>query len=373
MLVDSSVAALNLPTTTDVTPQTWPTVRRRWLADLARDVYGSTPATSWTVTAEPLSQPVAIEGGLGLREQLRLTVSDGVRSRDLDVLLMLPTSGPSPVVVALNFFGNHTVAADPDIALPTSWVPTFDTVPSDANRAVAAARGATTGTWPVARLMRAGVGLATLYAGDVAPDTPEHADDGILGLDHPGSEHPWGALGAWAWGLSQVRNHLAGRADVRADAVVALGHSRLGKAALWAAAQDEGFAAAVSVQSGCGGASLSRRQVGETVAAITSRFPHWFTPRFATFAGREQELPVDQHLLLAAIAPRALYVTSAADDAWADPLGEYLATALATEIHRQVAPPRVGYHLRPGGHALTDEDWEPILAFLRHHVVAPPG
>lgn len=369
VLEDSAVASLNLPPVAGVTPETWPGVRRRWLDDLADHVYGRTPELSWSVTAEPLGEPAELHGGLGTREQVRLLISDGVAHRHLDVLLVLPAGGPSPVVAALNFFGNHTTTEATDVALPTSWVPDVPSmVPSEGNRASEAGRGVAADRWPAELLLRSGIGLATFYAGDAAPDDPAHGVDGVLGLGHEPSEHPWGALGAWAWGLSAVRAHLATRTEVRADAIVALGHSRMGKAALWAAAQDEGFAGVVSVQSGCGGASLSRRPVGESVEAITTRFPHWFTPRFATYADRERELPVDQHQLLATLAPRLLYVCSAADDSWADPIGEYLATSIATEVHRQVGEPRVGYHLRPGGHALTREDWTHILAFLNAHL-----
>lgn len=369
MRLDSSVTPWDLPATDQVRPHTWPALRQQWLQLFGAHVYGQTPQTSWEVTAHEVGTAVAIASGAGVRRQLKVTISDGVASVGLDVLLALPVDGPAPVLAALNFYGNHTVLADDDIVLPPGWVPDR-AVPTRANHASEDARGAVAHGWPVPAMLRAGFGLATIYAGDIAPDDPQHVRDGILGLRQPAAEHPWGALGAWAWGLSCVRRVLADRADVRADAIVAVGHSRLGKAALWAAAQDEGFAGVVSNNSGCGGASLTRRSVGESVEAITSRFPHWFTSAFAGYAGCEHRLPVDQHLLLAAIAPRALYVASAAEDEWADPVGEYLATAAALEVHQALGSSRVGYHLRPGNHALGLEDWEHILTFLRHHLPA---
>lgn len=370
MVDDLSVASLDLPAVDDITPATWPTRRREWLKLFSAHVYGQTPDVNWKVITSEVGTAVEIADGLGVRRQLQVTISDGAASVVLDMLVVLPAAGPSPVLVALNFYGNHTVLTDDDIALPARWVPERQ-VPTDGNRASEAARGAVADGWPVPTLLRAGFGLATVYAGDIAPDNPDHVTEGILGLARPRSEHPWGALGAWAWGLSCVGRVLAEREDVRADGIVAVGHSRLGKAALWAAAQDETFAGAVSNDSGCGGASLSRRPVGESVAAITSTFPHWFTPRFATYAGRERELPVDQHQLLAAIAPRALYVASASEDEWADPVGEYLATAEALAVHRALGPAHVGYHLRPGAHALGAEDWEHVLTFLRRHLDIP--
>ncbi|GAB2597738.1 glucuronyl esterase domain-containing protein [Pseudactinotalea suaedae] len=370
MAPDSDVT-LDLPSVDGVTPADWSARREQWLELFSDHVYGRTPAVDWTVTTGEVGAAVEVDGGSGIRRQLQITISDGVASVVVDVLLVLPVAGPSPVLVALNFFGNHTVTPDADVALPAGWVPAR-MVPSDGHRASETARGFLAEGWPLDTLLRQGFGMATVYAGDIAPDDPDHVTEGLLGLTQPQHDHPWGALGAWAWGLSCVRRVLAERDDVRADQMVAIGHSRLGKAALWAGAQDEGFAAVVSNNSGCGGASLSRRPVGERVAAITTSFPHWFTPAFAGYAGREHALPVDQHQLLASIAPRALYVASAAEDEWADPVGEYLATAAALEVHQALGSARVGYHLRPGGHALGPEDWEHVLTFLRHHVTAAP-
>jgi len=364
---DFNVASWDLPAVDGVTPAHWHARRDTWLGLFADHVYGRTPDVDWSVSPREIGAAVTVADGAGLQRQLQVTISDGRASVVLDLLLILPTAGPAPMVVALNFFGNHTVVADDDIALPTGWVPEHG-VPTDGHRASEAARGAVRGGWPISMLLKAGFGMATVYVGDIAPDDPDHVGEGILGLRQPASEHPWGALGAWAWGLSCVRRVLAERDDVRSEEIVVLGHSRLGKAALWAAAQDDGFAGVVSVQSGCGGASPSRRPVGESVEAITTRFPHWFTPGFAGYAGRERELPVDQHQLLAAIAPRALYVCSAIEDEWSDPVGEYLATAAALNVHRALGQARVGYHLRPGPHSLPVEDWEHILTFLRHHL-----
>jgi hypothetical protein len=159
--------------------------------------------------------------------------------------------------------------------------------------------------------------------------------------------------------------------------VIAFGHSRLGKAALWAAAQDTRFAMAVGNNSGCGGASLSRRRVGETVEAITRRFPHWFCTAFNDYVDREDALPVDQHELIALIAPRPVCIGSAVGDEWADPTGEFLGARYADPVYRllgvegfsgaempdpgEAVTSRVAYHLRPGGHGITAHDWSRYL------------
>jgi hypothetical protein len=221
--------------------------------------------------------------------------------------------------------------------------------------------------------------MATAYCGDFFPDHADGRPDSVLpSLGRPAegelAANEPGAIAAWAWGLSRVLDWLATRPEVNEHAVIVVGHSRLGKTALWAGACDPRFAMVVSNESGCGGAALSRRNYGETVGVITSRFPHWFCPSFAQYAGRELELPVDQHTLLAMTAPRPLYVASAEGDRWADPRGEFLSaeavgpvwrlygrTGLGTseypEVGRSVGE-FVRYHVRAGKHDLLLEDWQ---------------
>jgi hypothetical protein len=233
-----------------------------------------------------------------------------------------------------------------------------------------------------------GYAIATLDAADFCPDNKETYLQGVLAHMYPerkgppGAEQP-GAIATWAWALSRALDYFQQDGQIDAARVTVVGHSRMGKTALWAGAEDPRFAIVISNNSGCGGAALSRRIFGETVARINRVFPHWFCGNFKNYDGKENELPVDQHELVALIAPRPVYVASAAEDGWADPRGELLAAARATPVYKLLGleglgdrePPlnqsigtTIGYHVRAGKHALTDFDWLQYLDFADHHL-----
>lgn len=239
--------------------------------------------------------------------------------------------------------------------------------------------------WPVDAITAAGFATAAFAFSEVDPDEHDGFGNGVHGLFDQGERglDAWGTIAAWAWGFSRVADLLATVPELDQGRIGAVGHSRGGKTALWAAAQDERFALAMANGSGSTGAAVARGKSGERISDIVTRFPHWFCSRYAEFSGREEELPVDQHQLLALIAPRLLYLGNAEDDAWADPASERAALRAAapawglfghpadtdvpmeTEAGTVNHGPSLGYHLRPGAHDLTREDWRHLLAFAQ--------
>jgi dienelactone hydrolase len=383
------------------TAAAWNAERRPEILRLFEEnVFGRTPETarSAVMHAKILEHDDHALNGLAVREQIELTFDPppGVTppaeaARSMRLLLYVPAGGhPSPVVLGLNFGGNQTVVDDPGILPTPVWSKPKGSTALLHEMPAESSRGAGTQQWQVELLLKHGYGLATLYYGDLEPDFKDAAQYSVRQLfRQPGAaEQPdeWGAVGAWSWGLSRAMDYLENDPLVDATHVAVTGHSRLGKAADWAAAQDTRFAALLSTESGHGGQSIQRRALGETVAHLQHSFPYWFCPAYAKWVGHDSEIPADGNLLLSLIAPRLLYVASAAGDEWSDPKGEFLSAVSASRVYRLLGeqalaenPPMpavdeaigldedVAYHDRAGKHDVTRFDWEHYVEFLNRH------
>ena len=353
--------------------------RPELMAMLASLEYGFTPKGMKNVR---MSHQLVKENrealdGMATMQQVQLTFSRGGVSREALMLVFIPNvrKGRVPVIVGYNFRGNHSVMEDEEIL----YSPYFQQLPNREDPVLK--RGNQSSRWAVRDIVKRGYALVTMCYQDIFPDVADGGPRSVTALCDAESEPgtAWQALGAWAWGSSRMADWVVKQRWANKHQLVIMGHSRQGKAALWAGAQDKRFAVVISNDSGCGGAALSKREFGERVGQITRSFPHWFCSNFSRYGGREQELPFDQHELLALIAPRHLYVASAVEDRWADPHGEYLAAYHASPVFalyglKGLSSPdmpavnapimnHVGYHIREGIHDVTDYDWACYLDF----------
>ena len=363
----------------------WEKRRQEILKMFEDEVYGISPVWKGKLSTHEISSDNNALEGKAIRKEIKITLQNGDRSHSMILLLYLPKSSvPVPIFLGLSFGGNHTVTSETGIEITGSWVRNDEASGITTNKATEKGRGSAYGRWQVDELITSGYGLATMYYGDIDPDFDDGFKNGVHSLYNEKQDpNSWGTIAAWAWGLSRIMDYLETNPAIDSRKVIVMGHSRIGKAALWAGATDKRFSIVISNNSGCGGAALSRRKFGETVGRINTSFPHWFCDNFNKYNNKEDNLPVDQHELLALIAPRPVYVASAEEDQWADPRGEYLSCHFATPVFQllgkqglksgempevnQPVTGSIGYHIRSGGHSVTLYDWQQYIKFANLH------
>ena len=387
------------------TAEQWEKVRRPEILEMfQREMFGRLPKELIEagdhpdfVTFKVFESSENALGGKAIRKQVEITFheldyaktkKDSGREVKANLLIYIPknASGPVPAFLGCNFMGNHAVTSDKGVAMRSLIDGSAHHIKSaDPN----ALRGYRANRWDIEQILDAGYALATIHYVDVVFDGRDGIGTGIMSLygDSKATEErapdAWGAITAWAWGLSRALDYLETDEHIDASRVAVMGHSRLGKTALWAGASDPRFAVVISNNSGCGGAALSRRNYGETLTIINYNFPHWFAKNFRQYNADPNTLPIDEHELFALMAPRPVYAASAQADRWADPKGEYLSVYHAVPVYElygekpfdglsEPAQPavdqpvhgkRMGYHIRTGGHDVTPFDWTQYIRF----------
>lgn len=340
----------------------WNEVRRPEILELFREnVYGRVPSTFYMQDFKIMNVDREALNGNATLKQVTITLTAENRSLVVNFALFTPNkfSKPVPVFLLINMV-KHSFKKDVD----------------DLSRQVKSE------FWPVEEVITRGYGIAVFNTEEIDPDHHDYFRNGIHGILDRGKRDTgsWGSIAAWAWGASRCMDYLLTDKDVNPERVAVVGHSVGGKTALWAGAEDQRFALVISNQSGCGGAAVFRRRYGETITRINRVFPHWFCTNFLDYSGNENALPIDMHMLIALIAPRAVYVSSADEDLWADPRGEYLSLyhavpvyqLFATEkelpeempsLNKQVASGKMAYHIVEGPHDMTLKDWFRYMDF----------
>jgi len=349
--------------------------------------FGRSPGRPADMSFDVFDQGTPAFDGKAIRRQVTIYFSRDKTGPKMDLLIYLPLNANKPVPLFLNlsFTANSAAVDDPGIKPGEVWG-------RDKKRGPAP-KGGAFGRLDVLPFLSQGIGVATVYYGDIDPDFLGGVPNGVRALYlKPGQTEPgpdeWGAIAAWAWGLSRAMDYLETDKNVDAKRVAIFGVSRLGKTVLWAGAHDTRFALIIASCSGEGGAALSRRNYGETIKHLTAptRYPYQFAANYQKYGDHVNEFPVDSHMLIALIAPRPLLLQTGDQDFWSDPKGEFVAALAATPVYRllgqrgidsdqmpaagqPILNTTLGYYMHKGGHGTVPSDWELFLKFLQMHLL----
>ena len=368
--------------------KTWTNKRRPEILKLAEEnEYGRTPGRPKDMSFEVFDKGTPAFNGTAIRRQITIYFSKDKNGPKEDLVLYLPAGAKKPVPVLLNisFSPNASSIQDPEIRLGEMWGRGGTRVPQTRGRGMG-------GGLRVEAILARGYGVASVYYGDIDPDFLGGVKLGVRSIFlKPGQTDPapdeWGAISAWAWGLSRCLDYLETDKGVDAKKVAITGVSRLGKTVLWAGAHDARFGMVIASCGGEGGAALSRRNYGETIAHLVapSRYPYQFCANYAKYAQDPNKLPIDSHMLIALMAPRPILLQTGSTDNWSDPKGEFLAAVAAEPVFRlfgkqglglttdqmpaagQPVLHTIGYLMHQGGHGMVPTDWDTYLNFMDMH------
>ncbi len=341
--------------------------------------FGRSPDRPAGMTFDVFDKGTPAFDGKATRRQVTIYFSADKSGPKADLLIYTPAAAkkPVPLVLAVNFAANSSAVDDPGVKQGEVWNREKKRVP---------AQPGGIGRLNVAPILERGFGVATVYYGDIDPDFLGGIPNGVRALYPPPGDGDWGSIGAWAWGLSRAMDYFETDKAVDAKRVAIFGVSRLGKTVLWAGAHDPRFALVIASCSGEGGAAISRRNYGETIAHLTAptRYPYQFAANYGKFGTRVNEFPVDAHMLISLIAPRPLLLQTGFTDGWSDPKGEFLAAVAAGPVYKLLGKqdldttewPKpseavlhtLGYYMHPGGHGSAPDDWNIFLKFMEMHL-----
>jgi hypothetical protein len=364
----------------------WRQRRPEVLSMFETQEYGQAPGRPSDQHFDVFDKATSAYGGKATRKQVMIHLSKDPAAPRIQLVEYIPATakGPVPMFLMIGFTAASSMFDDPGILEGAVWNP-------QSKQRVPASQLPQMAQMKVDPLpfLDAGIGVAAFYYGDVDPDFPDGYALGIRALYAKGDEtsrapDAWGSISAWAWAMSRVQDYFETDKSVDAKRVAINGASRLGKTVLWAAARDQRFAAVIACCSGEGGASLSHRNFGETIASLTAMAPYQFARNYQHYADNEQALPMDSHMLLALIAPRPVLLQTGKYDNAGDPKGEFLAAVAAGPVYRLLGkadlgtsewPPNepilhdIGYEMNSGGHGMQPGDWDIYLAFLKRHLL----
>jgi hypothetical protein len=367
--------------------KTWTEKRRPEIVNLFEEhQFGKMPSKPADMSFNVFDKGTEVLGGKAIRKQVTVYFTKDTSEPKMDLLIYLPakTNKPSPLLLIINFSANSNAVDDPGVKPGEVWTRDGKKVPASQSRAF--------GKINVDTFVSQGIGVATVYYGDIEPDFKAGIKYGIRSLYlKPGMNEPaaneWGAISAWAWGLSRAMDYFQTDKQIDAKRVALQGTSRLGKTVLWAGAHDPRFKLVIASCSGEGGAALSRRNYGESINHMTdtSRYYYQFAPNRHNYSGDPNQSPVDAHMLVALMAPRPLLLQTGDTDYWSDPKGEFLAAVAAEPVYKlfgkkgpgtdvmpkageQTMLNTLGYYMHAGGHGTIPSDWPIFIQYMKKYL-----